>query len=310
MTVQITHKIITKKYTRAKALKPDPRVSIHGGTVNTRAALGSGEHAFVLWSPGSHGWALVKQAGNPGSCCCRRQSAPLSVPAASPRPGKWASSKRLPSHCPADGVGSAPATLRVFRKPSICRVCTDQVSTPSGARGCGSSPGCCLHRVSARSRGSEGFLPLRGAEGFCQEQDEPWRRKSPVETSAWSPGARFERKMASVRGNFRRYDQHFNKWIECTPSVIQGFPNDGSTFISLSAIRSQEPGASSRSSVWVQGPKDLGHPPLLSQATAELDRKWSSQDLNRCPYGKQAVALGHSAGPSQLLSRRYNIPLI
>ena len=29
--------------------------------------------------------------------------------------------------------------------------------------------------------------------------------------------------------------------------------------------RSQEPGASSRSPTWVQGPKALGHPPLLSQ---------------------------------------------
>ena len=42
-------------------------------------------------------------------------------------------------------------------------------------------------------------------------------------------------------------------------------------------IRSQEPGASSGSLTWVQGPKALGHPRLLSQATSrELGGKWGS----------------------------------
>ena len=40
-----------------------------------------------------------------------------------------------------------------------------------------------------------------------------------------------------------------------------------------------------QSSMWVQGPKTLGHPLLLSQAvTRETDRKRSNQDLNQCLY--------------------------
>ncbi|XP_051676045.1 alkylated DNA repair protein alkB homolog 8 isoform X5 [Oryctolagus cuniculus] len=46
------------------------------------------------------------------------------------------------------------------------------------------------------------------------------------------------------------------------------------------------PRASSRSPMQMQGPKDLDHLPLLSQAiSTELDQKWSSWDLNWHLYG-------------------------
>ena len=56
------------------------------------------------------------------------------------------------------------------------------------------------------------------------------------------------------------------------------------TMAGAQLIWSQEPGASFRSPMWVQGPKALGHR-LLSQATSrELEGKWSSWNMNWCPY--------------------------
>ena len=46
-----------------------------------------------------------------------------------------------------------------------------------------------------------------------------------------------------------------------------------------------KPGASSGSPTRVQGPKALGRPQLLSQATGrELEGKRDCRDYNRCPY--------------------------
>lgn len=40
------------------------------------------------------------------------------------------------------------------------------------------------------------------------------------------------------------------------------------------------------SPTWMQGPKALGHPVLLSQCTnRKLDGKWKSQDRTQHPYG-------------------------
>ena len=53
--------------------------------------------------------------------------------------------------------------------------------------------------------------------------------------------------------------------------------------------RSQEPGASSGSPTWVQGPKALGHPWLLSQATGrELEGKRGCRDRTGAHMGSQA----------------------
>ena len=74
-----------------------------------------------------------------------------------------------------------------------------------------------------------------------------------------------------------------------------------------SKARSQEPRASSRSPTWVQGPKHLGQPLLLSQATAESWMgKWSSRDSNQCPYVMPALrAAALPAMPQHQPSRKY-----
>ena len=53
-------------------------------------------------------------------------------------------------------------------------------------------------------------------------------------------------------------------------------------------IQIREPVASSRSPTGLQGPKDLGHPLLLSQATdSVLDGKQNSWDADRVLDGEQ-----------------------
>lgn len=48
--------------------------------------------------------------------------------------------------------------------------------------------------------------------------------------------------------------------------------------------------ASSWSPTWMQGTKDLSHPPLLSHAiNRKLDHKWSSQKLNQYLFGMLAL---------------------
>lgn len=47
-----------------------------------------------------------------------------------------------------------------------------------------------------------------------------------------------------------------------------------------------EPAVSFRSHPQMQGPKELGHPWLSSQAiNTELNQMWSSRDTNSCPHG-------------------------
>lgn len=49
-------------------------------------------------------------------------------------------------------------------------------------------------------------------------------------------------------------------------------------------------------STWMQDPKTLGRPPLVSQVISrELDRNWSSQDLDRDPYGMLVLQTKDSA---------------
>ncbi|XP_051675846.2 sodium channel and clathrin linker 1 isoform X3 [Oryctolagus cuniculus] len=81
------------------------------------------------------------------------------------------------------------------------------------------------------------------------------------------------------------------KEVENERSSIPWFTLQMSTTPRAGLIRSQEQRASSRSPTQMQGPKDLGHLLLLTQAIAEK-WKWSRRDLTWCPY-----LLSHSAVP-------------
>lgn len=76
-------------------------------------------------------------------------------------------------------------------------------------------------------------------------------------------------------------------------------------------IRSPEPGACSRSPVWVQGPKDLNLSWILSR---ELDGERNSQDTNRRPCGdpgtcKGRIGLaGQRASPNSVLFQYTGVP--
>uniref|UniRef100_A0A5F9DGV7 Myosin motor domain-containing protein n=1 Tax=Oryctolagus cuniculus TaxID=9986 RepID=A0A5F9DGV7_RABIT len=76
-----------------------------------------------------------------------------------------------------------------------------------------------------------------------------------------------------------------------------------------SPIPSQEPGTSSGSPTWVQGPKDLGHPLLLSQVTAESQIQRGTAGTRTdsrmgCWHCRQGInLLHHSASPGHLYIR-------
>ena len=69
-------------------------------------------------------------------------------------------------------------------------------------------------------------------------------------------------------------------------SSICGLTPQVATVARAELIWSKEAGASSGSSMRMQGPKALGCPLLLFQATGrELDGNWYCWDMNQCPHG-------------------------
>lgn len=78
--------------------------------------------------------------------------------------------------------------------------------------------------------------------------------------------------------------------LPCTGSLLKWLQQP-----ELSQFKLWEPGTSPGSSARVQGPEDIGHPLLSSQASSrELNQKWSSWNINGrheivAPLGRQAA---------------------
>lgn len=68
-------------------------------------------------------------------------------------------------------------------------------------------------------------------------------------------------------------------------------------------------GAPIWSPIWVQGPKDLWHHPMLSRTSSrELEQKWSSGDLNPHPYGVPVPVGGELACLAMVAALKWSIP--